>query len=374
MSNVKQNNLVMILITLLVITGLTLQGCYGAIPPGGKGNPNKPRNVKSEEDIEAEKAALKELIETTPDLVAEETYTESESAEMDLLIAVVSMIEEEENKDIYLLDETGVAPRRLTSFASVESFPCLTDDGKRVFFISDMDGQEQINPFQIFTEIYFINVDTEAVTRLTYDNRMDYGLSVSGDASKIVYMTQEMGQDGYENPQMILMDGEGKNQEVIQDEALKNCIPKMSGDGNYIVFNSYRHGSMDIFLMDIKNSKKYKTTNLTNSITSDYFPAINHDGSVIVYEKLLKGVQDESMYELFRIDRNGKNDTALTNDKFCDSFPTITSDGSKIIFVSKRWDWDDDGHYDEALFIMNSDGTDLRKISKDPEYFDQPDV
>lgn len=370
----KQNYIVVILVILLVITGVALEGCYGAIPPSARGKMKDGYKEKTQEEIQAEAEQIKELVESKPDLVPEETYTELEASNLDLTIAVVSMLEEDENKDIYLMDETGISPLRLTDFPSVESFPCLTNNGKRVYFISNLDGQDQINPFQIFTEIYFIDVDTLEVTRLTYDNRMDYGLSVSDDSMKIVYMTQEMGQEGYENPQMILMDGDGKNQKAIQDEALKNCIPKISGDGNWIVFNSYRHRSYDIFLMDIKDPENYSTTNLTNSYVSEYFPAINYDGTVIVYEKLLNGVQDETMYELYKIDRDGKNEVSLTNDKFCDSFPTITPDGSRIIFVSKRWDWDDDGHLDEALFIMNNDGSNLRKISKDPTYFDQPDV
>lgn len=370
----KQNYIVVILVILLVITGVALEGCYGAIPPSARGKMKDGYKEKTQEEIQAEAEQIKELVESKPDLVPEETYTELEASNLDLTIAVVSMLEEDENKDIYLMDETGISPLRLTDFPSVESFPCLTNNGKRVYFISNLDGQDQINPFQIFTEIYFIDVDTLEVTRLTYDNRMDYGLSVSDDSMKIVYMTQEMGQEGYENPQMILMDGDGKNQKAIQDEALKNCIPKISGDGNWIVFNSYRHRSYDIFLMDIKDPENYSTINLTNSYVSEYFPAINYDGTVIVYEKLLNGVQDETMYELYKIDRDGKNEVSLTNDKFCDSFPTITPDGSRIIFVSKRWDWDDDGHLDEALFIMNNDGSNLRKISKDPTYFDQPDV
>ena len=106
----------------------------------------------------------------------------------------------------------------------------------------------------------------------------------------------------------------------------------------------------------------------------DRYPAINYDGTVIVYEKILNGVQDETMYELYKVDREGKNETAITNDRFCDSFPALTNDGDTIIFVSKRWDWDEDGHLNEALFMMNIDGTGLQKISKDAAYFDQPDV
>jgi len=317
---------------------------------------------------------IQKHIETAPDVPAYRTYTESREKPLDLRIVVVSMLEEDENKDIYLMDETGRNPKRLTTYPSIETFPCITDDGNHLFFTSDMDGKEQANPFQIYSEIYHLDLRTEELTRLTNDDRMDYGLSVSGDGSRIVYMTQEMGQDGYENPQMILMDGDGNNQEVIQDEAIKNCIPEISGDGNWVVFNSYRDGSMDIFLMDLRDPEEYKTTNLTNSFVSEYFPTINYDGTVIVYEKLLNGIQDETMYELCRIDPVTLEETYLTYDRFCDSFPTLTNDGEWVVFVSKRWDWDRDGHLNEALFLMDINGENLKKISKHRTFFYQPDV
>ncbi len=374
MNDVKTNILVIIAVILLVASALILKGCGGARVPGQQARAEGNYTPKTEDELKTEQDEVQALIAAKPDLVAEETYTESDEPAGNLRIVVQSSIDEEENKDIYLLDETGSNPRRLTDYASVESFPCITDDGNRVFFVSDRDGADRVNPFQVYTEIYVLDLATMEPTRLTYDDRMDYGLSASGDGARLVYMTQEMGQDGYENPQMIMMNGDGTGQKVIQDEALKNSLPKISGDGNWIVFNSYRHGSMDIFLTDYRNPDKPVTKNLTNSFVAEYYPAINRDGSVIVFEKILNGVQDETMYELYRIDPDGKNEMAITNDKFCDSFPTLTEDGKIVIFVSKRWDWDEDGHLNEALFMMNIDGTNLRKISKQAAYFDQPDV
>jgi len=362
--------LILFIVLFIAVVGI-LFNCYGARPPGSPGYVGDTPKQKSEEAIKAEAEDIKANIEAKPDLVAEETYTDSVEPDLNLRIVVQSTIEEEQNKDIYLLDETGANPIRLTTSPSVESFPSITGDGKKVFFASDMENQEQTNPFQKPTEVYVVDVDTREITRLTFDDRMDYGVSVSADGTKLVYMTQEMGQEGYENPQMMLMNSDGTNQEVIQDEALKNCIPKMSGDGRWVVFNSYRSGSMDIFLLNV-GSKKAK--NLTNSVVSEYFPSINYDGTVIVYEKLLNGIQDESMYELYRMEPSGKNEAALTNDKFGDSFPAVTPDGKYVVFVSKRWDWDQDGHLNEALFIMNIDGSNLKRVSKQAAYFDQPDV
>ena len=366
-----RNYMLVLLIVPIIALVAILFNCYGARPPGSPGYVGDTSKQKSEEEIKAEGEQIKANIEAKPEQVPQETYTDIAEPSLNLRIVVQSTLEDEQNKDLYLLDETGASPIRLTNAPSVESFPSITGDGQRIFFDSDMENQEQTNPFQKPTEIYVIDVNTKEITRLTFDDRMDYGVTVSDDGSKIVYMTQEIGQEGYENPQMILMNGDGTDQQVIQDEALKNCVPKMSGDGKWVVFNSYRTGSWDIYLMNL-DSKKAK--NLTDSVVMDYYPSINYDGSVIVYEKLLDGIQDEEMYEIYRIDPSGKNETALTNDKFGDSFPAVTGDGKYVVFESKRWDWDEDGHLNEALFIMNIDGSNIRKISKQPAYFDQPDV
>jgi Tol biopolymer transport system component len=163
---------------------------------------------------------------------------------------------------------------------------------------------------------------------------------------------------------------------VIADKSLKNAVPKISGDGNYVVYNSFLDGEMDIYLYDIQGDF---TVNLTNSDIPEYFPAINFDGSVIVYEKLLGGSpQAEEYIELFACNRDGTGERQLTKNRFADTFPAITDDGKWIVFVSKRWDFDGDKHYDEALFYMDSEGeangATVYKITKDPFYEEQPDV
>jgi Tol biopolymer transport system component len=179
-----------------------------------------------------------------------------------------------------------------------------------------------------------------------------------------------------DNPVMILADGDANNTRVIADKSLKNAVPKISGDGNYVVYNSFLDGEMDIYLYDIQGDF---TVNLTNSDIPEYFPAINFDGSVIVYEKLLGGSpQAEEYIELFACNRDGTGERQLTKNRFADTFPAITDDGKWIVFVSKRWDFDGDKHYDEALFYMDSEGeangATVYKITKDPFYEEQPDV
>jgi len=292
-------------------------------------------------------------------------------------IVITSDIMEEGNKDIYLIDETGYNPTRLTDWPSVESFPAITSDGKRVYFVSDRDDDpNNPNPYTKNTEIYMIDMELfgtpsyEGPTRLTYNNETDYGVSVSADGSRMVYVSQT--KTNPDNPFLILADGDANNGQVIADTLLKNCVPKISGDGNYIVYNSMFDGEMDIYLYDVSEGV---TVNLTNSDIPEYFPAINYDGSVIVYEKLL-GItpQNEDLIELYTIDRDGVNEQQITFNRFADTFPAITDDGQYLVFVSKRWDFDGDDHFDEALFYMEMGGEEVYKITKDPFYEEQPDV
>ena len=60
--------------------------------------------------------------------------------------------------------------------------------------------------------------------------------------------------------------------------------------------------------------------------------------------------------------------------RFADTFPALSDDGQWIVFVSKRWDFDGDTHYDEALFYMDINGENTYKITKDPYYEEQPDL
>lgn len=294
-----------------------------------------------------------------------------------LKIVVRSFIEDEENADIYLLDETGYNPVRLTDWASTESFPSITSDGTRVYFISDHDDDpNNPNPFTKNTEIYYIDMllfGTEQYTgpvRLTYNNETDYGVSVSADGSSLVYMSATKTEP--DAPVMILANGDCENGQVIADTWLKNCIPKISGDGNYVVYNSLLDMEMDIYLYDVQNDF---TINITNSDIPEYFPAINYDGSLIIYEKLLHGTpQAEEFIELFACDRYGTNERQITYNRYADTFPAISDDGNWLVFVSKRWDFTGDTYDDETLFFMDMSDQSVWKITKDPFYEEQPDL
>jgi len=328
--------------------------------------------VRTLEDLSA--LLQNEIYQTEGEQDATGTYVDSIEPGPGLRIVIKTNIEDEDNWDIYMMDETGYAPRRLTTLDSIERFPAITSDGSRVYFVSDRDDDpNNPNPFTKNTEIYMIDMEllgADEAVRLTYNNDMDYGVSVSADGSKMVYASAT--KDNPDNPVIILADGDANNGRIIADTRLKNALPKISGDGNCVVYNSFLDGEMDIYLYDVQGDF---TVNLTNSDIPEYFPTINYDGSIIVYEKFLTGsLTDVDYIELFACDRDGGNERQLTMNRFADTLPAITDDGQWIVFISRRWDFDGDGHYDETLFYMDINGQNTYKITKDPFYEEEPDV
>jgi len=72
----------------------------------------------------------------------------------------------------------------------------------------------------------------------------------------------------------------------------------------------------------------------------------------------------DNNYEIYAMDTDGRNQKQLTNDPAVDLLPRLSPDGTKILFVSgRKWEPDNkwDNNYD--LFLMNSDGTDIRNLT-----------
>lgn len=305
------------------------------------------------------------------------TWTESTEPGPGLKIVFKSDQGETGNSDIYMTDETGYKVTRLTTWPSAESFPCITGDGKRVYFVSDRDDDpNNPNPFAKNTEIYYIDLvvfeekGAFEPIRLSFNNTTDYGVSVSSDSTKMVFMAAD--KNDPDNPKMYIADGDCNDPFLIADTRLHNCVPKMSGDGKYVIYNSFFDGDMDIYKYDIE--KKFHV-NITNSDIPEFYPTVNYDASVIVYEKLLMGgPQHEDYYELFVVNGDGTNERQITKDRFADSFPSVSDDGKWIVLTTKRWDFDGNNHYDEAMFYMDINGQNLKKITKDAAYQDQPDI
>ena len=76
-------------------------------------------------------------------------------------------------------DGTGLA--QLTHNTASDSSPSICDDGSKIAFSSNVNGDY---------EIFVVNSDGSGLTQLTSNTAVDFAPSISGDGSKIAYLYQ----------------------------------------------------------------------------------------------------------------------------------------------------------------------------------------
>jgi len=88
------------------------------------------------------------------------------------------------------------------------------------------------------------------------------------------------------------------------------------------------------------------------------------DGKTIIFEAKVYDDGSRRLYNIFTIDRNGRNLKRITlNDGEADIWPHFSPDGSKIVYFTYIWS---DGGHTQQIRISNPDGTDEINISSYP--------
>jgi TolB protein len=157
------------------------------------------------------------------------------------------------------------------------------------------------------------------------------------------------------NPNLWLMDPDGSNTIQLTFNQYGDFAFDWSPDGSELVFVSERDGDMEIFIM---NADGTNIRQLTSNETVDWFPKWSPLGDSIAFYSNVTG--DHQMYVM---DLEGNNVQQVTTDYgiFNDYeyvWPKVgwSPDGEQIAFISDR-----DG--DREIYIMNSDGTNVRQLT-----------
>lgn len=185
---------------------------------------------------------------------------------------------------------------------------------ERVVFVSERDG----NP-----ELYAINPDGSAPTRLTNDGASDTNPSWSPDGTRIAFQSNRAN-----NWDIWVVNADGSNPVNLTNEPAGYIDPAWSPDGSRIAFTSDRGGARDIWLMNADGSG---LVNLTNG-GENYEPAWSPDGARIAFTSVREGNVD-----IYIIDAlTGQNLRRLTFDPQNDITPAWSPDGQNIAFASWR--------------------------------------
>lgn len=131
--------------------------------------------------------------------------------------------------DLYALDSNSLVLINLTRHAGNDYNGTWFPDGQRVAFLSDRDGDGG-------GEIYVMNADGSAQTRLTYDSGVVSVPTISPDGAQILYSTSRGG-----TYNVYVMGVDGSNRITLASDTTRSFAFAWSPRGDRIAFSDAGH-------------------------------------------------------------------------------------------------------------------------------------
>ena len=125
------------------------------------------------------------------------------------------------------------------------------------------------------------------------------------------------------------MDVDGSARTRLTTDPAEDFDPAWSPDGSRIAFRSHRDGNEEVYVMAADGSGQ---RNLSQHPRSDYSPAWSPDGATIAFAS----DRDGDPNEIYVMDADGSNQVRVTDNPGIDEYPTWspTAPGSRSI---ARW-------------------------------------
>lgn len=226
------------------------------------------------------------------------------------------------NYEIYRVGADGVGLRRLTNAPeSNDRSPVLSPDGSQIAW-----EREIATATGDFTavEIWTMNADGSnprvAVRNGSFNRSPSWGPS-----GEIVFSSRLTGSD------QIYRLSPGASEPVrLTTGGAADQYPRLSPDGQRIVFQSNRGLDFDIYVMNRDGSG---VTNLTQLGGDDRFPTWAPDGARVVWTRF-EG--DVNGFDLYSISSSGGTPSIVLATEFNELAPSVSPDGSSVVYQTDR--------------------------------------
>ena len=315
----------------LLFASILLIGCM----PGG----SDPKQVitpglPTESTPQTTFAANTPTIEVDEPLLPDVTPTKFAPASFDVSGLIAFASDMDGDFEIWVMNNDGSEPRRLTDNDSMDISPCWSPHGTQIVFISNRDGND---------EIYIMDADGSNTQRLTNSEARESFPTFSPDGMQISFDANREG-----NWDIYMMASDGSDTRRLTNHPSDDWISSWSPDGEHIIFESNRDGDYEIYVMDSDGGNQKP---LTDNQVHDGYPSLSPDGSQIAFMSMMDG-----NYEVYVMDSNGKNRRRITDTPAEDSDPAWSPDGRWFSLVSHR-----DGNAE--IYIMQVNGSQVTQLT-----------
>ena len=264
-------------------------------------------------------------------------------------------------KEIWVIRADGSGLWRLTHSPTGTSNqdPRWSPDGRHIAFASDRYAPSQERRRR---EIYVMSRDGSDVQRLTFLLRDCWSPEWSPDGRRIAFVSDEVAAPPAGETRKIIdvMDANGSNiRRLMTNQTFSSqaeLTPAWSPDGTRIAFTGMARDQEDfeIYILELGT---LTLTQLTDNNAYDAHVAWSPDGQYLSFDSDRDGFSE---IHVMRID--GSQVVRLTHHPRMDNAARWSRDGQRLAFNSTR-DSNDDNLNNMELYVMNRDGSGLRRLT-----------
>ncbi|WP_442771961.1 Tol-Pal system beta propeller repeat protein TolB [Paenirhodobacter enshiensis] len=175
---------------------------------------------------------------------------------------------------------------------------------------------------------------------------------ITGEApyfdSRVVYVA-ESGSKAARQKRIAIMDYDGANVKYLTDSSAIVLAPRLSPDGNRVLYTTYETGFPRIKMLNVASGGGSLMAETPGTMT--FSPRFSPDGGSVVYSLEQNGNTD-----LYKMSVAGGGSTRLTSSPSIETAPSFSPDGSRIVFESDR-------SGGQQLYIMSASGGEPVRIS-----------
>ena len=256
------------------------------------------------------------------------------------------------NYDIFIADVYGGHMTHLTKNKWLDFNPAISNDGSKLAFVSDRDGNREIYALDLIWMDVYTQWEGRNLTNITQTAGHDWTPKFSPTNEKIVFTTYFPATDNYD---VFIMNADGSDKQNLTNSPYYEKHPQFSPDGSFIIFQAWQKGKMEIFFSNLLDGNIINLTR--NTASHDIIPqgnAFSPDEQEIVFTSERDGNRN-----IYIMNTDGTNQIQLTDHSAADYEPVYSPDGLSIIFTSER-----DGN--KEIYIMNNNGLNLKNLSNNP--------